>query len=65
MVVKIYAVVWLLVMASAGFLFITGTQNELTLTVLGFVVSVLAAAGLVTVLPWWVDKKYTWKYQSR
>lgn len=65
MVTKIYALVWLVVVASAGLLYFTGNLNEMTLTVFGFVVFTLFAAGIVAVLPWWVDKKYTWKYEGR
>jgi membrane protein YdbS with pleckstrin-like domain len=65
MVVRIYALAWLLVMASAGVLLFSTPLNELTMTIFGFVVSVLAAAGIVMVLPWWVNKKYTWRYEDR
>jgi hypothetical protein len=62
MLMKIYALVWLLVAAATGLLLFTGNFNELTMTVMGFVLSTLAFAGLVVVLPWWVDKSYSWNY---
>lgn len=62
MVIIIYALIWLLVAASAGFLYFTGNFNEVTLTVFGFLISALFFMGIVAVLPWWVDKRYTWKY---
>ena len=62
MVTKIYALVWLLVAAAASLFYFTGNMNELTFTVLGFVFSTLLFTGLVAVLPWWVDKKYSWGY---
>jgi hypothetical protein len=65
MVMKIYAVVWLLVLASAGLLYFTGNLNEMTLTVFGFIAATHFALGVVAVLPWWVDRKYTWRYQTK
>ena len=62
MVTKIYALIWLLVVGGIGLFYFTGNINELTVTVFGFVVSTLVFAGLVAVLPWWVDKRYSWKY---
>ena len=62
MVTKIYALVWLLVVGAAGLFYLAGNLNELTLTVFGFVASTLTFAGLVGVLPWWMDKQYSWKY---
>jgi hypothetical protein len=62
MVTKIYALLWLVVVASAGLFYFTGNLNEMTLTVFGFLAFTLFAAGIVAVLPWWVDKKYSWKY---
>ena len=65
MVMKIYALIWVVVAASAGLLYFAGNLNELTLTVFGFIASTLFAIGIVTVLPWWMDKKYTWEYEGR
>lgn len=62
MVTKIYGLIWLLVVGGAGLVYFTGNLNELMFTVLGFVFSTLAFAGLVAVLPWWVDKQYHWGY---
>jgi hypothetical protein len=62
MVVIIYALIWLLTAASAGLLYFTSNFNELTMTVFGFMFSTLVFMGLVAVLPWWVDKQYSWKY---
>jgi hypothetical protein len=64
MVAKIYGLIWLLTIAAGGLLYFTGTFNELTLTVYGFALSTLVFAGLVGVLPWWVNKSYTWEYRS-
>jgi len=65
MVIKIYAFIWLMLIASAGLLFMTSGFSEMTLTILGFALSTLVFAGIIAVLPWWVDKRYTWKYQER
>jgi hypothetical protein len=62
MVTKIYALVWLVMLGAAGIVLFTGNFNELTVTVLGFLSSTLLFIGLVAVLPWWVDRRYTWKY---
>ena len=62
MVAIVYALIWLLAAASAGLLLITGNFNDLTLAVFGFIFSTLVFMGMIAVLPWWVDKKYSWKY---
>ena len=62
MVTKIYAWVWFVVAGVATLTYFTGNFNELTLTVFGFVFSTLLFAGLVMVLPWWLDKQYSWNY---
>ena len=59
MVLIIYALFWLLAAAFAGGLFLTGNLNELTLTLFGFFVSTLVFMGMVTVLPWWVDRRFS------
>ncbi len=59
MLVVIYAVIWLLTLAAAGILYLTGNFNELTLTVFGFIFSTLVFMGMTAVLPWWVDKRYS------
>ena len=59
MVVIIYALIWLLTMASAGILYFTGNFNELTMIVFGFISSTLVFMGMIGVLPWWVDKRYS------
>jgi hypothetical protein len=58
----IYALIWLFTAASAGLLYFTGNFNELTLTVFGFIFSTLVFMGFVAVLPWSVDRRYSWKY---
>ena len=62
MVTKIYALVWLVVAGAASLFYFTGLLNDVTLTAFGFIFSTLLATGLVLVLPWWVDKQYSWKY---
>ena len=62
MVTKIYALVWVLIGAIASLFYFTGNFNEVILTVFGFVFSTLIFAGLVAVLPWWIDRRYSWKY---
>ena len=62
MVILIYALIWLITAASAGLLYFTGNFSELTMTVFGFIFSTLVFMGIIAVLPWWVDKKFSWKY---
>ena len=62
MILGIYALIWLFAALSAGLLYVTGNFNELTLTVFGFIFSTLVFMGIIAVLPWWVDKKYSPKY---
>ena len=61
----IYALIWFLVAAAAGFGYLTGYLNEMTLTVFGFIFSTLFFAGIVAVLPFWMDEHYTWNYEAR
>lgn len=65
MLIRIYASIWLMLIASAGILFVTRGFSEMTLTIFGFALSTLVFAGIIAVLPWWVDKRYTPKYQDR
>jgi hypothetical protein len=62
MILIIYALIWMLTAAAAGLLFFTGKFNELTMTVFGFIFSTLVFMGMIAVLPWWVDKRYSWNY---
>ncbi len=62
MVIKIYALTWLVLLAAGCFLHFTGNFNEVTLMLFGFVLTTLVFTGLVAVLPWWVDKNYSWNY---
>jgi hypothetical protein len=50
-VVKIYGLLWLLVMAAAVTVYLTGSLGFGTTMVLGFVASVLAGAGMLTAYP--------------
>lgn len=62
MVMIIYGLIWLLMGAVFGLLYLTGYFNELALAVGGFSFSTLFFMGIVAVLPWWVDKRHSWKY---
>jgi len=61
MLIIIYAFVWIL--AAAGILFAAGNFNETAVTVFGFLFSTLFFAGIVGVLPWWMDKWYSRYYR--
>ena len=58
----IYVLSLFLVLAAAGVVYLTGNFNELMVTVFGFTFAALLGAGLVMVLPFWVDEHYSWKY---
>lgn len=58
----IYALTWFLVSAGAAGVYLTGYFSEMTLTVFGFIFSTLIFAGIVMVLPFWVDEHHSWKY---
>ena len=58
----IYAVTWFLLLAATGGVYITGYFNETMITVFGFIFATLLAAGILMVLPFWVDEHYSWKY---
>ena len=64
MVTRIYALIWLVLLALTAAVYFTGNFTEMTLTVSGFIAATLFALGLTMVLPWWVDKTHTWKYGS-
>ncbi len=48
---KIYGLLWLFVAAAAGVFYLTGSFDSATTLVFGFIVSVLAGAGLLVVFP--------------
>ena len=56
---RIYAFFWVLLAASAGALYVTGSLGDIALTVLGFAFSALFFAGLVGVLPWLMERHYS------
>ena len=59
MLIKIYAIAWIMVGVSVGTLFVTGYVNEVTQMLIGFLISTLAFAGFLGVLPWWIDKHHS------
>ena len=64
MVIRIYALVWLLFVAAVAAAYFTGIFSEMTLNVFGFIGATLLASGMTVVLPWWVDKRHTWTYEA-
>lgn len=62
MVTRFYLFAWLLTAGLAALLYFTGNVGDLTPTIFGFVFATLAFMGIVAVLPWWVDREYTWRY---
>lgn len=54
-ILRIYALVWVFVLAAAGGLYFTGLLNDVTLHILGFVCATLLAMGFVAVLPVLMD----------
>lgn len=63
-ILRIYALVWILVLAAAGGLFYSGSFNEVTLHIFGFVSATLLASGFVAVLPLWMDHHFAPKTYS-
>ena len=61
MFAKIYATSWLLLIALAAAIFLTGNLNAATATLLGFPIAALIFGFMIGVLPWWADKKYARK----
>ena len=53
MLLRKYALVWLLMMGMAGTLYSTGLVDEMTMVLIGFVSVTLVFIGMVAVLPWW------------
>ncbi|HEY8560382.1 MAG TPA: hypothetical protein VIL74_08385 [Pyrinomonadaceae bacterium] len=48
---KIYGLLWLSVAAAAGVFYLTGSFNTAVTLIFGFIVSVLAGAGMLAVFP--------------
>ena len=56
---RIYGVVWLLVIGLTGVSFSIGFLTSTTLPIFAFVFSTLAVGGLVAVLPAWLNEHYS------
>lgn len=65
MLVKVYFSLLLIVGVTTGVLFASGNASELVLTGLGFLSAAMVFLGMVGVLPWYVNKQFTWDYQGR
>ncbi len=50
-IVRIYGLMWILVAATAGILYLTDSFTFAAVMVLGFIASVLTGAGMLTVYP--------------
>ena len=68
-VAKFYAFIWLVVLAVPGVMYLTGSLNEIALTIIGFLLSTLTALGMVAVLPALLDSHFAPKtypvYQAK
>lgn len=58
MFARIYVTSWLLLIAAAATVFLTGNLNAVTATVLGFPTAALIFGFMIGILPWWADKRY-------
>ena len=56
--IRIYGLIWLLVLGVTGVSYLMGFTNAMTLPIFGFVFSSLAAGGFVAVLPAWLNDHY-------
>ena len=59
---KIYGMIWVLVLAATAAVYLTDYFNEMMVTIFGFIFATIFFAGIVLVLPFWVDEHFTWKY---
>lgn len=62
---RVYALVWLLVVASAALFYATGNVNDLILTIFGFIFATLFAGFFLAVLPWWAHHIHEPKYYTK
>lgn len=60
--VRIYALVWFVSALVAAGAYASGFFNEMTRMIFGFFFSTLLSAGLVMVLPVWVNEYFAPKY---
>lgn len=58
MLIKIYALFWVMLITVTGILSANGMINEYTITILGLLFSTLFFTGLIGVLPWEMDRHY-------
>lgn len=63
-VLRIYAATWIVVLGSTGASYSLGFMNATTFPIFGFVLSTLAAAGFMAVLPLWLSEQYVPKGYS-
>jgi hypothetical protein len=57
--IRIYGLIWLLVLAATGGFYLMGLTNAMTLPIFGFIFSTIAAGGLLAVLPMWLNEHYS------
>lgn len=55
---RIYGLIWLLVVGMSGVLYSMGFINAMTLPIFAFVFSTLAAGGFLALLPAWLNEHY-------
>lgn len=63
LVARIYGLIWLLVAAAGGVLYVTESFNTATTILYGFIVSTLAGAGLLTVFPAVMTERHSPVYE--
>lgn len=59
MLAMIYALVWILIIAAAGAFYAAGYFSDIALTAFGFLASTLFVGGVLWILPWWTDRRYS------
>jgi hypothetical protein len=59
MLIKIYFLIWFVAAVAAGVLYLSGSFNDIWLTIFGFFFSTLFFMGFVAVLPWWLSQPHT------
>lgn len=63
--IRIYGLIWFLVLAATGASYLMGLINEMTFPIFGFVFSTLVVGGFVAALPAWLNEHYSPKTYAR
>ncbi len=65
MIPQVYGSIWLVAVALAAVLYLTGNFSDLVLNIFSFIFATLFFGFFLAVLPWWVYKIHQPKYHNR